>query len=144
LKKFPNFKQTKSKDCGPTCIKITAKFYGKIINIQELRKYSETTRDGSNLLMLSDAAEKIGFRTLGIKASLKKLEEAPPPCILHWNKNHYVVLHKIKKAVYYISDPAIGLLDYNETDFLKFWIGNNVNESIKEVIDLLLEPISKF
>lgn len=144
MNKFPNYKQTESKDCGPTCLKIIAKYYGKTINIQELREYSETTRDGSNLLMLSDAAEKIGFRSLGVKVSLKKLEEAPLPCILHWNKNHYVVLHKIKKSVYYVSDPAIGLLEYNETAFLKFWIGNNANETTQEGVALLLEPTPKF
>lgn len=144
MKKFPNFKQTESKDCGPTCIKITAKFYGKIINIQALREYSETTRDGSNLLMLSDAAEKIGFRTIGIKRSLQKLEEVPLPCILHWNKNHYVVLYKKKKGIYYISDPAIGLIEYSQEEFLKFWIGNNANETTEEGIALLLEPTPRF
>lgn len=144
MKKFPNFKQTESKDCGPTCIKIIAKFYGKIINIQALREYSETTRDGSNLLMLSDAAEKIGFRTIGIKRSFQKLEEVPLPCILHWNKNHYVVLYKKKKGISYISDPAIGLIEYNQEEFLKFWIGNNANETTEEGIALLLEPTPRF
>lgn len=144
MKKFPNFKQTESKDCGPTCIKIIAKFYGKIINIQALREYSETTRDGSNLLMLSDAAEKIGFRTIGIKRSFQKLEEVPLPCILHWNKNHYVVLYKKKKGICYISDPAIGLIEYNQEEFLKFWIGNNANETTEEGIALLLEPTPRF
>lgn len=144
MKKFPNFKQTESKDCGPTCIKIIAKYYGKIINIQALREYSETTRDGSNLLMLSDAAEKIGFRTIGIKRSFQKLEEVPLPCILHWNKNHYVVLYKKKKGICYISDPAIGLIEYNQEEFLKFWIGNNANETTEEGIALLLEPTPRF
>ncbi|MEO0037701.1 MAG: hypothetical protein RIQ59_912 [Bacteroidota bacterium] len=144
MKKFPNFKQTESKDCGPTCIKIIAKFYGKIINIQALREYSETTRDGSNLLMLSDAAEKIGFRTIGIKRSFQKLEEVPLPCILHWNKNHYVVLYKKKKGICYISDPAIGLIEYSQEEFLKFWIGNNANETTEEGIALLLEPTPRF
>jgi ATP-binding cassette subfamily B protein len=144
LKKFPSFIQTESKDCGPTCLKIIAKFYGKILNIQELRDYSETTRDGSNLLMLSGAAEKFGFRTIGVKRSVQQLDEVPLPCILHWNKYHYVVLHKIKKGIYYISDPAIGLIDYNQEEFLKFWIGNNANETTKEGIALLLEPTPKF
>ncbi len=144
MKKFPSFIQTESKDCGPTCLKIIAKFYGKILNIQELRDYSETTRDGSNLLMLSGAAEKFGFRTIGVKRSVQQLDEVPLPCILHWNKYHYVVLHKIKKGIYYISDPAIGLIDYNQEEFLKFWIGNNANETTKEGIALLLEPTPKF
>ena len=87
MKKFTHFKQADIKDCGPTCLKIIAKHYGKTINIQDLRDISETTREGSNLLFLSDAAEKIGFRTLGVKLNIKRLEEAPLPCILHWNKN---------------------------------------------------------
>ena len=144
LKKFPNYVQAESKDCGPTCIKIIAKYYGKVIKIQTLRQLSETSRGGSNLLYLSEASEKIGFRSLGVKISLKKLEEAPLPCILHWNKDHYVVLYKIKKNTIYISDPAIGLLEYSKEEFLKFWIGNNSEESTEEGIALLLEPTPKF
>ncbi|MDW8849793.1 peptidase domain-containing ABC transporter [Flavobacterium sp. MMLR14_040] len=144
MKKFTNYKQADYKDCGPTCLKIIAKHYGKTIHIQELRDSSETTREGSNLLFLSDAAEKIGFRTLGVKLNVKRLEEAPLPCILHWNKNHYVVLYKIKKGKYYVSDPGFGLIEYNEQDFLKFWIGNNADESTQEGIALLVEATPKF
>jgi len=144
LKKFTHYRQADRKDCGPTCLKIIAKYYGKTINIQELRDFSETTREGSNLLFLSDAAEKIGFRTLGVKLSIKRIEEAPLPCILHWNKDHYVVLYKIKKGKYYISDPAFGLLEYNKEEFAKFWIGNNADEETKEGIALLIEATPKF
>ncbi|ESU29691.1 ABC transporter-like protein [Flavobacterium limnosediminis JC2902] len=144
MKNFPNYIQADSKDCGPTCLKIVSKHYGKTINIQELRNLSETTREGSNLLFLSDAAEKIGFRTLGVKLNLERLEEAPLPCVLHWNKEHYVVLYDIKKGKYCISDPAFGLIEYNQQDFIKFWIGNNADETTKEGIALLLEPTPKF
>ncbi|KAF2079385.1 peptidase domain-containing ABC transporter [Flavobacterium sharifuzzamanii] len=144
MKRFIHYRQADQKDCGPTCLKIIAKYYGKTINIQELRDFSETTREGSNLLFLSGAAEKIGFRTLGVKLSVKRIEEAPLPCILHWNDNHYVVLYKIKKGRYYISDPAFGLLDYNKEEFVKFWIGNNADDKTKEGIALLIEATPKF
>jgi ATP-binding cassette subfamily B protein len=144
LKKFTNYKQADHKDCGPTCLKIIAKHYGKTIHIQELRDFSETTREGSNLLFLSEAAEKIGFRTLGIKLSLERLDEVPLPAVLHWNKDHYVVLYKIKKRTYYISDPAFGLIEYNKQEFLKFWIGNNADDTTQERIPLLLELTPKF
>ena len=144
MKKFPHYKQADHKDCGPTCLKIVAKHYGKTVNIQELRENSETTREGSNLLFLSDAAEKIGFRTLGVKLSAERLDEAPLPAILHWNKNHYVVLYKIKKEIYYVSDPAFGLLEYNKEDFLKLWIGNNADDATNEGIALLMEATPKF
>lgn len=151
MPKFPHYLQPDSKDCGATCLKIIAKHYGKILNIQTLRELSETTREGANLLTLSEAAEKIGFRTLGVKLSLEKLQEAPLPCILHWNNNHYVVLYEVKgngkKAKglrVCISDPAHGLLEYNQEEFLKFWIGNNATETTEEGIALLLEPTPIF
>lgn len=142
--KFPHYKQPDAKDCGPTCLKIIAKYYGKSLNIQTLRELSETTRAGSNLLTLSDAAEKIGFRTLGVKVSVLKMSDISLPCILHWNNNHYVVLYRIKKRKYYISDPAHGLLVYDEEEFLKFWIGNNATTSTEEGIVLLVDPTVKF
>lgn len=144
MKKFAHYRQADNKDCGPTCLKIIAKHYGKTINIQELRDFSETTREGSNLLFLSDAAEKIGFRTLGVKLSVSRIEEAPLPCILHWNNDHYVVLYKIKKGKFYISDPAFGLLEYNKEEFIKFWIGNNAGDETKEGIALLIEATPNF
>jgi ATP-binding cassette subfamily B protein len=141
---FPFYKQADSKDCGATCIKIIAKHYGKSLNIQILRKLSETTREGTSLLTLSEASENIGFRSLGIKLNAIKLEEAPLPLILHWNKEHFVVLYKIKKGIYYISDPAHGLIEYSKEEFLKFWIGNNATETTQEGIALVLEPTPKF
>ncbi len=144
MKKFTNYIQADNKDCGPTCLKIIAKHYGKTVNIQKLRDSSETTREGSNLLFLSEAAENIGFRTLGARLNLTELKEAVLPCILFWNKNHYVVLYKIKRDKYYISDPGFGLIEYNKKDFIKFWIGKNADDLTKEGIVLLMETTPKF
>lgn len=144
MKKFPFYKQIESKDCGPTCIKIIAKYYGKIISAEQLRKLSETTREGTSLLGLSDAVEKIGFHSIGIKISYHKLKDVPLPCIIHWNKNHYVVVYKIKKGIIYISDPAHGLITYTKEEFIKQWIGNNAKGTTEEGIALLLEPTPLF
>tara|TARA_B110000967_G_scaffold208986_1_gene263164 strand:- start:79 stop:2271 length:2193 start_codon:yes stop_codon:yes gene_type:complete len=142
--RFPFYRQYDTKDCGPTCLKIIAKHYKKTISIQQLRQLSETTRVGSSLLGLSEAGEDLGFRSLGIKVDLQRLLEAPLPCVLHWNKNHYVVLYKIKKNVFYTSDPAHGLLKYTKGEFIKHWIGNNADDDTEEGIALLLEPTPKF
>ncbi len=149
MSKFPFYKQAESKDCGPTCIKIIAKYYGKVLNTPSLRALSETTREGSSLLGLSEAVEQIGFRSLGVKLSLNKLDEVPLPCIIHWNKIHYVVLYDIKtsrkgKVTVYISDPAHGLITYTKEEFLKAWIGNNADENTEEGVALLIEPTPKF
>ncbi len=144
IKSFPHYKQPDLKDCGSTCLKIIAKHYGKTISIQYLRKLSETTREGSSLLGLSNASENIGLRSLGVKINMRDLLQAPLPCILHWNSKHYVVLYKIRKDTFCISDPAHGLLKYKKEELLKHWIGNNATEETEEGIALLLEPTPKF
>ncbi len=140
MSKFFFYKQPDEMDCGPTCLRMVAKHYGKSISLQQIRQLSSTTREGSSLLGLSEAAEKIGFRTMGVKVSYEKiLEDAPLPCIAHWNQNHFVVIYKIKKDSVYIADPAHGLLKYKKEDFLKSW-KSDVNEGIL----LLLEPTPEF
>ncbi|WP_437373365.1 peptidase domain-containing ABC transporter [Maribacter litoralis] len=143
-KNFPFYKQPDAKDCGPTCLRIIAKHYGKLVSLQKIRELSETTRSGSNLLKLSDAAEAIGFKSIGAKLTYKQLEEVPLPCIVHWNKQHFVVVYKIKKGVVYVSDPSYGLITYSKEDFLPRWIGENATEETKEGIILLIEVTHKF
>jgi ATP-binding cassette subfamily B protein len=109
--------------------------------LQQIRNLSETTREGSSLLGLSDAAENLGFRSMGVQIDFNTLkEEVPFPCVLHWNKNHFVVVYKIdKNNKIYISDPSYGLITYTRDEFIKFWIGENANENTEEGIALILE-----
>lgn len=93
---FPNYRQLDSMDCGSTCLRIIAKFYGRNFSAQHLREKSFITREGVSMLGISDAAESIGFRTNGVKITFKQLvSETPFPCILHWNQNHFVVCYAI-------------------------------------------------
>ncbi|WP_316757834.1 peptidase domain-containing ABC transporter [Pedobacter aquatilis] len=146
MKKFPFYKQPDAKDCGPTCLRIIAKHYNKSIPLQHLRTLSETNRAGSGLLGLSNAAETLGFRTLGVKIDFNTLvADALLPCIAHWNKNHYVVVYKIDKANnVYISDPSYGLISYTKEDFIKHWIGENAHDNTEEGIALILETSPSF
>jgi ATP-binding cassette subfamily B protein len=139
--KFPFYHQPESMDCGATCLRMVAKFYGKSFSLADLRQISHTNREGASLLGLSDAAEKIGFHTLGVKVPYAKLtEEAPLPCIAHWNQNHYVVIYKIKKDAIYIADPGHGLLKYDKFEFLKNWKSDGIDEGIL----MLLDPTPDF
>jgi ATP-binding cassette subfamily B protein len=141
MTKFPHYTQTDAMTCGPTCLRILSAYYGVKYSLADLVKLSQTTREGSTLLGISNAAEKIGFRTLGIKISFDKLvNEAPFPFIAHWNQNHFVVVYKIKKNIVYISDPAHGLLQYSKEEFIKSWVSDGKDEGIL----LLLETTPEF
>jgi ATP-binding cassette subfamily B protein len=131
-------------DCGPTCLKMVAEFYGKKYSLQNLRAKSYITRAGVSMLGISDAAEAIGFRSMGVKASLEKLvEEDPVPFIAHWKQEHFVVVYKLSKTHVFVSDPAHGHVKYTHDEFAKQWAsskqdGENVG------VALLLEPAPDF
>ena len=138
---FPHYKQPDQMDCGPTCLRMVAKHYGRNFTVQTLRKLCEINREGVSLLGISDAAEKIGFRSLGAKLDAGDLKEAELPCILHWRQNHFVVLYKIKHGKYYIADPAAGLITLTEAEFTRNWLGDKEKQ---EGIALLLAPTPLF
>ncbi|WP_341899731.1 peptidase domain-containing ABC transporter [Fluviicola taffensis] len=141
MRPFRTYLQPDSMDCGPTCLRMIAKYYGSSFSLEKLRGLSETTRLGSSLQGISDAAETIGFRTLAVKIDLESLKkEAPLPCICFWNKQHYVVVYKIKGEKIYVADPGRGKLVYSKTEFLNSWIGVHAHENTEEGLVLLLEP----
>lgn len=128
---FPTFRQLNQKDCGPSSLKIILKYYKKDIPIDTIRQLCETTRRGSNLYFVSEAAEKLGLKSMMVKIDLQTLKnDMPLPCILHWDEKHYCVLYKIKKNKYYISDPAFGLVTYKENEFIERWIQKNEEEGV--------------
>jgi ATP-binding cassette subfamily B protein len=144
LKKFPYVAQMDSSDCGPACLAMISRFYGKIYSLQTLRERSFITRQGVSLLGISDAAESIGFRTTGARLSLQQLrEEATLPCIAHWRQNHFVVVCRLTKDTVYVSDPGKGTIRYTHEEFLNCWAANQ-REGKKEGVCLLLEPTPEF
>lgn len=149
MKVFPNYKQLDAMDCGPTCLRMIAKYYGKSYSIQNLREKAFITREGVSMLGISDAAESIGFHTNGVQITFEQLaEEAPLPCILHWNQNHFVVCYGVKKRrkgeyEIKISDPAGEKYVLNKEQFLKCWISTR-SEGEDMGTALLLEPTPDF
>jgi len=144
LKKFPHYRQLDTMDCGPTCLRIIAKYYGKNYSLQSLREKSFITREGVSLLGISDAAENIGFRTLAAKIPFDKLkEEAPTPFIAHWRQQHFIVVYGFKKDKVLVSDPAHGRVKLSKKEFLDGWISDRTQGEETGVV-LLLEPSPEF
>lgn len=144
LKQFPHYKQLDTMDCGPTALRIVAKHYGRSIRLNYLRQLCQTTRLGSSLLGISEAAESIGLRSIGAKLTWKQLQkEATLPCIVHWQQRHFIVVYKVSKSKVWVSDPANGLTVYSVDEFMKSWTGSTSTEKAQGVA-LLLEPSPDF
>ena len=132
IKGFPHYQQLDEMDCGSTSLRMIAKYYGKEYSAEMLRNHCHITRNGVSMLGISEAAEYLGFRTLGVKITMEQLaHDASLPCILHWNQNHFVVCYKVKKNRsgryrFYIADPASQKLCYTEEEFMRCWLSTSV------------------
>ena len=126
-------------DCGPTCLRMVAKYYGRSFSLQRLRTISGIGREGVSLLGICQAAEKIGFHARGVRIDFEGLEKKVTlPCIIHWKQNHFIIVYRVKKKKVYIADPAKGLLVLGINDFLEGWVGGPYKEA--KGVALLLEP----
>ena len=140
---FPFQQQQNEMDCGPTCLYMISRYFGRTINLETIRKNTELGKNGVNLYGISNAAEKIGLRTLSVEISFEKLiDEAPLPCIVHWEQNHFVVVtpqSRINKVV--VADPAHGIIKYSKKEFCLKWL--NTTDEVQRIA-LLIEPTPDF
>jgi ATP-binding cassette, subfamily B, bacterial len=140
---FQVYRQLDAKDCGPSCLRMVAKHFGKSYSLATMRDKCGMNRDGVNLLGLSVAAESIGLETLGAKLNFEQLSTAQLPCIVFWQKNHFVVLYRLSRRKAFIADPAHGLMVYPRKEFIENWTLPGSNGEIHG-FTLLLEPSESF
>lgn len=141
LQRFPHEYQMDAKDCGPACLKIIAKYYGKYYSLQYLRDLCGITREGVSFLDISYAARQIGLRSVSVKATLPDLlTRVSLPCIIHWDNNHFIVVYKTTPHKIHVSDPAKGLLSYSHEEFVRKWYKADEEAGAA----LLLEPMANF
>lgn len=145
------YKQLNTMDCGVTCLRMIAKFYGKNVSLDKLREHAGYGKEGSSLYGIAQAAENIGFRTRAVQLNIDKLvNHATLPCLIHWNQNHFVLLISAKKRwfsnnyVFTIADPASDILTLDKNSFLQHW-ASTLNPRSEEVgTALLFEPTPAF
>jgi ATP-binding cassette, subfamily B, bacterial len=158
---FPFYKQFDRMDCGPTCLRMIAHFYGKIYSLDFLRDKTSIGRNGVSISGIAEAAELIGLQSLSVAATFDMLaHDMPLPCIAYWKQRHFVIVRdvKLKQSIWskirrkksgdweiHLADPAYGLIIYSKEEFMRGWIGKkNYNEETDEGIVLALEPSPQF
>lgn len=143
-KKFPFYKQHDETDCGATCLRMIARYHGRYYSLEYLRELTFVDRQGVSLTGISDAAEAIGYHTLGLKIDYDRLvEDLPLPCIAFWRQSHFVVVYKANKKHVWIGDPASGVYKITRQEFLDGWVSDTVDGQGVGVL-LLLETTPEF
>lgn len=143
MKKFPCYIQHNVMDCGPTCLRMVAAHYGKRYSLEGLREKSFLTREGVSMLGISEAAERIGLRSICVQVDYERLREAPLPCIVHWNQQHFVVVYRMDGRHVWVADPGAGKLKYTQEEFCRCWLSAK-KDGLDTGVALLLEPTPEF
>ena len=147
MSRFPLFLQHDAMQCGVACLQMVAAHYGRQVSMARLDRLCPPTAEGVSLLGLSRAAEALGLRTVSGRLSAAALEQAPLPCILHWEQNHFVVLWRVRKkrgkTLYHVADPAKGLAVYGSAEFEQGWLSSRSGGEDRGIA-MLLEPTEAF
>lgn len=147
--RFHHIKQPDAMECGATCLRMIARHYGKMYSAEAMRRICTVGHNGVSMLSLNEAAVKIGFRTVCGRMTVENLvEQHPFPCILHWNQEHFVVLHRVErdrkgKLKFHIADPGKYLLALDEEAFRKAWTPGEGMQGEKGIL-MALQPTSVF
>jgi ATP-binding cassette subfamily B protein len=117
-----------------------AGFYKMNFSLETLRRKCYITREGVSFLGLSEAADSLGFRTIGVKIPFSLMSEnVPLPCIVHWRQKHFVIVYKIKGDKIWVADPAVGLVKYKTEEFIRNWASTVIEEKPAGLV-LIIEP----
>lgn len=124
-------KQHDMRDCGAACLASIAAYYKYGISIARIRQYASTDKQGTNVLGLVQAAEKMGFEAKGVRGSIDALSVIPYPAIAHVVRrvdgaelHHFVVLYGCKNGELKVMDPGDGRMQKLSVEsFQKEWSG---------------------
>jgi len=130
---YPFIQQQSSSDCGPTCLAMIGRYWGKRFSINTLRELAGVGRAGASLTGLTKAAQTLSFQATPVRASLSRIAEQQNPWIAHWQGDHYVVVYRVKGDRVLMADPAMGKRLVPRQEFLTNWTG----------FALLLEPTAQ-
>ena len=113
----PLLLQTHATECGAACLGSVLAYFGRWVPLTELRGTCEVGRDGSTAAGLKRAAEHYGLECSGWSVEVQHLRQMPPPMILFWEFNHFLVLEGFDRKWFYLNDPATGRRKLSAKEF---------------------------
>ncbi|GFE80210.1 colicin V biosynthesis protein [Steroidobacter agaridevorans] len=131
---LPVLIQTEAAECGLACVTMIANYHGHRTDLSSVRARFEVSRKGSTLADLVQVAAGLQFAARALRVELDELSQLEAPCILHWDFNHFVVLHSVRGSRVVLHDPAIGVRELSVEEVSRRFTG----------VVLELRPIGSF
>jgi ATP-binding cassette subfamily B protein RaxB len=134
MSRLPMYMQHEQAECGHACVAMISTYCGHDIDLQALRLRFPTTGSGLNLLQMRSLCWQLQLNAQALRIELGDLHQVTPPCILHWNLDHFVVLKWVSRQRICIHDPAIGVRICSFEELSQCFTG----------VILVVEPVPQF
>ena len=122
-KQLPVIRQTESAECGLACIAMIACWFGLKTDLPTLRERFSVSNQGMTLERLIECAASINLSSRALRLESEDIKSLSLPCILHWDLNHFVVLHKVHRNRLIIHDPVRGKISISLKEAGKHFTG---------------------
>ncbi len=116
--KTPTILQMDNAECGAVTLAIILAYFGRYVSPSDVREVCDVSRDGSKAINLIKAARQYGLEAHGMQLNMDNIKLLPPPFIVYWQFNHFVVVDGFGEDKIFINDPATGprTISYEEFD----------------------------
>jgi len=124
--------QSEHSECGLASTTMLLDYFGKEVSLTALRSVYGVPKGGHTLFNLKRVFQDFGVETVGMKVTnIDFFKENNQPCILFWDKKHYVVFEKITANKIIVVDPALGRKKYSYMEFAQHF--SNIVLAVVEV-----------
>jgi len=123
IRKIEHIQQIDEMDCGAACLGMICRHFGRKVSLSRIRQLCHTATDGTSLKALVRTATELGLAARALKVSLRNLPVMPLPSIVHWEGDHWIVLHDVDPDFVRVADPALGLRKLSRREFEAKWTG---------------------
>jgi ATP-binding cassette subfamily B protein len=123
IRKIDHIAQIDEMDCGAASLGMICRHFGRKVSLARIRQLCHTATDGTSLKAITRAASELGLAARALKVSLRNLPMMPLPAIVHWEGNHWIVLHDVEEQFVRVADPARGLQKLTRREFEAKWTG---------------------
>lgn len=123
IRRVPFVEQIDEMDCGAAALAMICRHFGKKVPLSLIRRLVQTASDGTSLMALCAAGQELGLATKPVKVSIANIERMPLPAIVHWEGNHWMVLHDVGERRVRVVDPASGPRRLERAELEAKWSG---------------------
>lgn len=116
--------QYEAAECGAASLGTILAYFGRVVELAELRLACGVNRDGSNAKQLLVAGRQYGLKARAYRCSGDQLRrEGQFPCVVFWGFNHFLVVEGFDASHAFLSDPAQGRVRVEMEEFLDNFTG---------------------